>query len=150
MKKAIGILLAAVVMFAVTSCDNSLHNTPAAYVTLSVKNMDKLAKIADGTELVFTGDFFSPGGWDTSKRVFKVTAGAGKWTDATQQMIIQGTFNISVCSKGSYTRPWFPAVAGNADDFGKMQNIKVTVPMDGAVHDIELDFGVTPVGITVK
>lgn len=150
MKKTLGILLAAVVMMAFTSCGDTLHNTPAAYVTLSVKNMDKLAKIADGTELVFTGDLFSAGGWDTSKRVFTVTGGAGAYTDSTVGMIITSTFNISVCSKGNYTRPWYPAVKGNADDYGKLQNIKVTVPMDGGVHNIELDFGVSPVGITVK
>lgn len=138
------ILLAAFVAMFMLGCGDVLHNTPASFVTLTVKNLP-----VDG-KMSFTGDFATQG-WANGERSFDVTNGNGAWTTAS--MIITGHLKFTVNTTGSWVRPWYPKVQGNSDDFGSLQNIEVDVPMDGGTHEIILDASkgnFTVANITVK
>ncbi len=144
MKKILIAVIAALVVFVATGCPSAtLHNTPISYVTLSVVNMP----MADGN-YCFVGGFFKDG-WANDKREFAVAGGAGTY-DGDDCATTKADLYFSIVKPGSWERPFFPATKGNENDFGKMQNFKVKIPMDGQAHVITVDGSTADATISVE
>lgn len=145
MKKSMKWIAVALAGLALTlaSCDGSLHNTPAAYVTFELTNWPT------------SGDYdvrgaFGIDAWnDQVKRKFTVTNGAGKYEE--ESIIFAGRLNFTIVTAvaGSWTRDWRGAslTEGNELDFGNYDNFVVNVPMDGGTHHIKLDGSTNPATI---
>lgn len=143
MKKILIAVLTALVVLVATGCPTAaLHNTPISYVTLEVVNMP----MPDGS-YCFVGSFFEDS-WTNTARAFDVAGGAGSYSEADCSIIKSDLF-FSIVKEGTWERAFFPATLGDQNDFGKMQNFKVTVPMDGQSHAITVDGSTETATVTV-
>lgn len=143
MKKILIAVITALVVLVATGCPSAtLHNTPLSYVTLTVVNMP----MPDGS-YSFAGGFKDLG-WNTAERLFDVVGGAGSYT--TGSAIISSNLTFSICKEGTWERAFYPTTLGNSNDYGKMQNFIVTVPMDAGTHNITIDGSTATATITVE
>lgn len=135
MKKILFLLAVALLAFAAVGCSGALHNTPASYVNFEVENFPG----PDG-EYAIAGSF-PENEWNNGERKFEITDGAGSYEE--EDMIISSSLSFSLVEFETWSRDaWYgEGFEGNEDDFGNMQNFNVTVPMDGQVHTITIDFG---------
>lgn len=148
-----------VVAFCLCGCAdaNGLHNQQASQITIKFINFEMAA---DG-EYSVPGGFVSKDDWNLSDHVYTdamLTIKDGEGTTTVTQTCILREFDFTLVPVGSWLRPWFPAVSGNASDptnGNKYWNFGVWATSCGAVTlgipaTIIVDGSTSPATLTLE
>ncbi|MDR1787659.1 MAG: fibronectin type III domain-containing protein [Treponema sp.] len=126
MKKILFSAAAAAIAVLLAACPdaNGLHNKKSTVVLFQFRNFPA----ADG-EYAIPGDY---NGWDNTATQITITAGEGVSLPVT---LTVDEFKFSLVPVNDWSRPWYPAAAGNAADGDVMQNFWVGgIPADTSLR----------------
>lgn len=155
----LSVFFLSIFLFVITGCPDAtgLHNQQASQVTIKFINFETLA---DG-EYSVPGGFLSKDDWDISDYVYTdsmITIKDGEGTTNVTQTCILREFDFTLVPVGSWLRPWFPTITGNASDptnANKYWNFGVWATSCGAITlgipaTVIVDGSTNPVTLTLE
>lgn len=124
MKRRFAAALVAALVILLTGCPTTLlHNVPEVYLVVAVENWP------DDGEYAVPG---INGEWTYTLNPMTVASGSGQ-TDPIR--LTTGEQLFSVTTNGEWSRPWYPATAGNSEDGftpGSFWNFEIDLELTAA------------------
>ena len=122
--KTVGAALLSLALIAgLSSCadENGLHDQNATKVTIKFTNFSA----AEDGDYAIPGDFNGDTEWEYSNSDTHITLKGGEGTSSVTFNLTATWVKFTLVKKGEWTRAWCPALEGNSEDEGKLQNFYI-------------------------